>query len=1527
MRAGSAEISCARPCLENRASNRVSNVYLTMQNRLYILLQKHMHLISTNHNVPTPISILSQSVNALIACVLHELHLLHNPYATSIIACLDGISTTQHAHFVNHFTTVLLVSNTTHTIHDCASWKVGDLPASSVFVLLFQRDYDDDTTSVDDAVSCVSACSSASNGLKKEESITSLGKKEEPSAPGDKKEEHISAATSDRSPSVLSDFILPPGSFATAPSVASEPSLASLMLSDNDTSPTSTCSYDVQRVDANVVLTRAMAKQKEAQQVETNKQNQEFGFHPIPFGERVMLMQHATKPIVGPLSQGEQERGPILVPLLPNLQGGPAHDKYNDDLVNEGNPIAKICNNLVRRFDRIGKSVTCSCEVRKKCQSNAHIDNACELCTKQVRQPKFHHAKASFVARDNNNTEGTGCVDLLCRGHRDLVMVLVVSISETNFVLALPVKSKKTKDLLPVIWQLFSLSRYFYGVAIWRLHGDRESALFHSRSELAPILCTFTISGDHAANPVSERFNRTLSIVASKSLSHLTSSATRKNLWSRAVTHAAFSISMKNMHQVEMKDRRLSNQTIVPFLALGTVPPHLGSKPSRTEERNVYALYLAPCDLSPLASLVLLIDYDKQSATSTSCRGTKIISSRGFNPLTDGDQYSLLPNVSFCGKEKDEIAVICTICSMQRFMEPDQHEGVMERFPDGNFNCSETNATCGEEQWESCRIRVGPLRGSQNRLGKKKAALAVVSSNTAPDASSSNRIPTRSADSSAHVMATDINDDDNFLVDAEYLPDFNHGINADIDEMMESTRHSLHDMSAFKANLTANLSTDSAGESFVGLTKLLTEKRELEAVESRESIKVEANQLFNVDRVVAPPVEQDQALAENPDATASPAMLIVSIKNYEFMLARKEIKAKVNLARAELLQECNAIREEYGEVENDSKRVLHSLSGLACDSTLKRRVESAIAFEARIKELDDIAELIQVENAQDDGEHFVPQEFTADTSGEAMKGASSAEPKWKCRVVVRGDIVQRLDEFINKPTFRPVKPGDDAPSVWSPTVSLSGFRAVVAHSVLHKCELRSLDLPSAFVQVSWPSHLPPHYLKFPDNIREVLSDEFQGKNLKSPVWQMLKMIYGHRLSGWTFCKRLQDILLANGFVACDWCNAVMVHPEKNICICTYVDDLAFSCDSSGEVFLMNCIREGGLKIGDAAETCKKYLGTKLTVIRGDRETTVRFDQHEYAVAICEMYRELYGKLPHKRKFPGSWNANVTAEPQRDVHRASSRDTGNISEEADRRRRQVLIGMLLWHARSVRCDIAGYVNFLATRIHVWTSRDDTFLAQLIGFLRFSAAKALTWSVPHDVDLSVNVLFDANLHVPRSQCSYCVTLGNSSNQCYALIDWSNKRAKLSCTASAASELCAAHYTTANVTGMCQFLDQCIDTSDSTREFPDTNYQLLGDNVSSLLIIQKGFSPMAGAWASNRAYGLRLAVMHQQHVFRVFRLGHVRSAVNLADLASKVCHSRETFLLLSELCGLTFGRQRFVIPIERDSAPNRRLVCSLT
>ena len=101
------------------------------------------------------------------------------------------------------------------------------------------------------------------------------------------------------------------------------------------------------------------------------------------------------------------------------------------------------------------------------------------------------------------------------------------------------------------------------------------------------------------------------------------------------------------------------------------------------------------------------------------------------------------------------------------------------------------------------------------------------------------------------------------------------------------------------------------------------------------------------------------------------------------------------------------------------------------------------------------------------------------------------------------------------------------------------------------------------------------------------------------------MIYGHRLSGWQFCRKLHAILVENDFVPTEWCNAILVHKTRNIVVCTYVDDLAFSGSKADEDFLMQCVDKGGLKIGEQAESCRKYLGTKVTTCHGDDVSIVR----------------------------------------------------------------------------------------------------------------------------------------------------------------------------------------------------------------------------------------------------------------------------------------------------------------------------------
>ena len=1471
---------------------------------------------------------------------MHDLHLRFNPHGTNLTWHPSGISFVDQQIFCRNNSTVLLILPTRHQIFDTISWPSSLLTDESCFVLAFIKDQEaSDEKEEEFFVDCDDNKNMVSSP---------------PSSPSPDAD-CISNASSESEAQTeniqdCNDTSSAVNSQATDDNIQDEDDNLSnvdsllddiICIDDVD----SECSYDVERVDAHVAQTRSMAKRKQEgidaaardkkeSEKRLNALNVQHGFYPIPFGERCVHLQRA-------LREQAECRCACKCRCV-----GKCICADGCICVEEKSPIFKICSNIARRFDRIAPSVTCTCTVRNACHSTGHVNNKCEVCNVQIKGAKYHHARAKFTVKDRDNREGQASIDLLCRGHKDLMLVMVTEVAGANVVLALPVKSKQTKALIPVLWQLFNLAAYFYDVAVSRVHCDRESGVFHARTSILPVHTTFTISGDHSANPMAENFNRSLTRGASKAVAHLTSAATRRNLWSYAVSHTAYVISQRNLgsKDCQLKGCRLSGQTMVPFLALGFAKPHLGDKLPRVDQDNSYAVYLGPCSLTPLASLVLIIKHDPHDTKSNFCVGDKVISVRGFSPCDDEEKHAVFPNVHWPGKEQEELTAVCRTCSLTRYMEKDQFDKLVN--PGGEFTCEPTNATCGEPMIGLCRARKGAKKGAQHRKGKLKSKLdkvtaavadVITESFTECDSCPLEYVDVLNADVREDV-ATELNNDiefEDFLNGSENHLNFVSGVSADIEHMIESTSGSVRNMASFKADALATMDELNNESKSAFLTKLLTKKEELEAKDSVEAISVEAHQLFEVDKVVDVPMNQDDAVKQFPNATASPAMLIVSIKNYEFHLnSKRQVEAacvavadarrKVDEARAFIAGQINDIMKDHRADSESCK----SASGLAQDSIYKR-IERVIAMEARTDEFAEILDMISMEDKCQDGNELVPKEFQEKGGASELKGASSDAPKHKCRVVVRGDIVQLLRDFIERPTHKPVGNSADTPSVWSATVSLTGFRSVVLHSVLHRFELRSIDLPSAFVQVPWPEELPPHFLKFPKNIQDVMSEKYRGSHLSSPVWRMVKMIYGHRLSGWQFCRKLHAILVENDFVPTEWCNAILVHKTRNIVVCTYVDDLAFSGSKADEDFLMQCVDKGGLKIGEQAESCRKYLGTKVTTCHGDDVSIVRFSQAEYAHAICTMYADLYGKTPALRRFPGAWNASASCEVQRDVHQAlpPSEKPSKVTPAADLHRRQVIVGMLLWHSRSVRADISGYVNHLATRLHVWNDHDDVLMSQLIGFLRFSAEKSLVWRIPHDVALSVHSSYDANLHVPRSHCSYVVSIGNRDNQCYAMVDWANKRASLSCTASAASELCAAYYTASNVTGLCGFLASSIDTNAFERENDGVDFRLLGDNLSALLVLQKGYSPMANAWSAPRAFGLRLSVLHQMHAHRIFDCTHVKSKWNMSDLASKVSHPRETFLVMSEMCGISFGVPKFVIPVDLSSDPNMRLSKSLT
>ena len=778
----------------------------TFTNSLYSQLVSTNPPISTDPSRPTALFSLPSALVNIVGQNVFDLHLKYNPHAVGIVHFPDGIRTEHFKDLCNQNANVLLILPTRHLVCPCSTWDPNIIPAGATFALTFRK------------------CEAEKE--KKLKSHSEISNKVSASPSND--DDYASVASDDYNTESIDDKIIPDNddskSYAQVDddsnskqlstsindanddhrSNASDASdvnslLESLLGSDgldiNDNNSESSYVLNPIDVDANIVQTRAMLRTKKEQEEKLNRQNVSQGFFPIPFGERCVHLQKALR-----------ESAECRCAAQCKCTGTCAcADKCI--CVQEKSPMFRICSNISRRYDRISPSVTCTCSVRKSCQQNSHKENNCELCNVQVKQSKYHHARAQFVARDRDDHEGCASVDLLCRGHKDHVLVLTVDIKNTRIAIALPVVSKHAKHLIPVLWRTFNLAHYFYGIAITRIHCDRESGVFHSQDEFLPIHATFTVSGDHAGNGVAENFNRSLGRGASKAVSHLTNGATRKNLWAIAVTHTAFQISIENLQakDCQLKDRRLSDQTVIPFLALGFAKPQLGQKLPRVDADNQYAVYLGPCRLSPLASSVLLVKYDPNDNTSNFCVGEKIISVRGFSPICDEDKWATFPNVHFPGKEQDEMSAVCKKCHLTRYMQKEQFDKLVGK--DGNFDCENSNATCGEPQLGLCRVRAGAKKGAQHRLGKNKkvtAALAQVCDN---ERSECDIRPITNFDvNKSDAEACDINagsnkiDVENFIQMSDNKIDFASGIDADIEHLFDTTSSSIHNMQAFKAD-------------------------------------------------------------------------------------------------------------------------------------------------------------------------------------------------------------------------------------------------------------------------------------------------------------------------------------------------------------------------------------------------------------------------------------------------------------------------------------------------------------------------------------------------------------------------------------------------------------------------------------------------------------------------------------------------------------------------------------------------------
>ena len=200
----------------------------------------------------------------------------------------------------------------------------------------------------------------------------------------------------------------------------------------------------------------------------------------------------------------------------------------------------------------------------------------------------------------------------------------------------------------------------------------------------------------------------------------------------------------------------------------------------------------------------------------------------------------------------------------------------------------------------------------------------------------------------------------------------------------------------------------------------------------------------------------------------------------------------------------------------------------------------------------------------------------------SIKSAERERARWvfKGRLVLLGNLITKLATGLQ------VFPTGDDLGLHGDVASLQGVRLVLAHCLRNRDRgyiTQKSDVTSAYLQARWPSSSPPHFLRLPAEVWEVMPEELKrranllaGGSRKTPVlFRMDACLYGHPVSGHVWVEKCRTFMKGKGWVPEPGCPAVL--RRKGCLVCVYVDDVLVSGPKSEVVQFWKELRkeEGG----------------------------------------------------------------------------------------------------------------------------------------------------------------------------------------------------------------------------------------------------------------------------------------------------------------------------------------------------------------
>ena len=469
-----------------------------------------------------------------------------------------------------------------------------------------------------------------------------------------------------------------------------------------------------------------------------------------------------------------------------------------------------------------------------------------------------------------------------------------------------------------------------------------------------------------------------------------------------------------------------------------------------------------------------------------------------------------------------------------------------------------------------------------------------------------------------------------------------------------------------------------------------------------------------------------------------------------------------------------------------------------------------------------------------------------------MKHAETKSPVPKGRGVVLGDKIKNIatNEFASF-----------ASSAWDEmTTALAALeegRFVDAFALIHRDIVEQGDVEAAYLQEEWPDEVPPHFLQIPAELFEFLPESLRPPaHMKRPIFRMRKMIYGHPKSGDVFVYRMAEFLRSKGWRLIGK-GALFARSLSRLCM--YVDDLKIAGPKSEREIFWNEVREryplrkedGGIDVQEASE----FLGTKQSMQHTEKESTLEYSMKDYCLEVGKQFEQLYSKTVRPSSVP----------------LANSLRVKPAESKPPDRRVQILVGMLIWLARTARPELSLAASTLGSRVSSWSEECQAELERTVGFVVGTAAWVLRMVVRHGEKLHPVLYTDADWHSVRSQSGSMFCLESDSGHSFIPLQWSSKRQGVVATSAAAAEMIAAF----------QGLSLSLPLFDAMNVAPCLIVKV--DNSQVLSLVARGESDKL--YFSCKSANVRANALAELQSLGVVKFVHCRTNLQKADLFTKV------------------------------------------